>query len=415
MLRTRLALFVSITALATFASGQRKAPLDKRADRAIEAGLSWLVRHQGADGSWSGKTMKKACRDQQQCSDGGDEERDIYGEGLTALAVLVFLREGVSPTSTRAFVDPLDGQTYVGGEVVTRGLAWLKEARNADGSFARYQTFLYNHCLATLAFTEAARATKDPALAEIAQHGLRFLEGAQKPAPDGEGLWGWRYAPRQTIEAEKTKLGEAKYKEQLYDADSSVTGWAALVLHAGREAGLDVHDENVAGARRFLDVMTRLDGKVGYLDAERAGMKVEGERDSYDYHSGTLSSLGIHVHVLAGTDRKHVFFQRASTELLEDLPRVSSSQKSIDYYYWYQGTLALDALQRTPKGKYVKQKSYLPWFTATAEALVGLASTDEKSCARGGWLVHDRWCHTGGPVYATTFAVLTLQLCRATL
>ncbi|MBI5432534.1 MAG: hypothetical protein HZA52_06870 [Planctomycetes bacterium] len=414
-MKLRIAVLVALALLVTPGFAQTKPPLSSRAEKAIDAGCFWLLRHQGADGSWSALSLKETCDGAVGCDLGKDEKRDIYGEGLTALAALVLLREGVKPGSTKKLVDPLDRTTYVDGEALTKALAWLAKTQAEDGSFGRSRPFLYNHSLATLVFAEAARITKDPGYADAAQKGLAYLEGAQKPNPNGEGLWGWRYASRQDIEARKATLTSAKYAEELKDADTSVTGWASLALHAGRDAGLVVHDENIAGAARFLDAMTRLDGKVGYVDAEQAGMKVLGERDSYDYHPGTLSALGIHVHLLAGTDRKHVFFQRASDELFADLPRVDGSKKSVDYYYWYQGTLALDDLQHTAKGKFAKNKAYRPWYTATAESLLELASAEEKSCSRGGWIVHDRWCYTGGPTYATTFALLTLQLCRAAL
>jgi len=34
----------------------------------------------------------------------------------------------------------------------------------------------------------------------------------------------------------------------------------------------------------------------------------------------------------------------------------------------------------------------------------------ERACSNGGWLVPDRWCYAGGPIYATALNVLTLEV-----
>jgi hypothetical protein len=44
------------------------------------------------------------------------------------------------------------------------------------------------------------------------------------------------------------------------------------------------------------------------------------------------------------------------------------------------------------------------------EALTSSQSHSAKTCQDGGWLAPDRWCHAGGPIYATAINVLTAEV-----
>ena len=89
---------------------------------------------------------------------------------------------------------------------------------------------------------------------------------------------------------------------------------------------------------------------------------------------------------------------------------MSKDGLSVDYYYWYYASLALnqvdgpDAPKRT--GRY-----WPPWNKAMADAVVGLQSKEKRSCTSGGWMAPDRWSlDHGGPLYATALNVLTLEV-----
>ena len=102
------------------------------------------------------------------------------------------------------------------------------------------------------------------------------------------------------------------------------------------------------------------------------------------------------------------FLEKAAQSIIKDLPEVSKDKLSIDYYYWYCGSVALDQLDgpdSTNKGG----KYWNPWNKALVEALMPLQDKTEEACSNGVWLIPDRWSFTGGPIYATAINVLTLE------
>ncbi len=193
---------------------------------------------------------------------------------------------------------------------------------------------------------------------------------------------------------------------------TSVTGWVVMALKSAQLSGLAVPREALDGAVDFTRWVTGKDGLVGYLDPSGAGNKVTGHGDQFDYHVGTLSALGMLIRTFTQHDITDPFLQSAAQRLTADLPAVSDDHLSIDYYYWYYGSLALMQYDgpdspRADHGRYWK-----PWNEAMIAALTGLQDTNAERdvCSRGGWLVPDRWSHAGGPIYSTALNVLTLEV-----
>src|SRR6185369_16735226 len=92
------------------------------------------------------------------------------------------------------------------GEVVLKGLRWLTEVQDEEGSFSKQEgEFMYDHAIATLAMAEAAWLSS-PFYRGPAQRGIDFLVKAQNPGR------AWRYSVRPG------------------DNDTSVTGWAVMAL-----------------------------------------------------------------------------------------------------------------------------------------------------------------------------------------
>src|SRR6185436_18188917 len=122
-----------------------------------------------------------------------------------------------------------------------KGLRWLKNRQNADGSFCHDRPYMYSEAIAGMALAEAYGLTQSSEWKEPAQRSMKFIQDAQRPSPKGEGFWGWRYASRQEIErfARGGKLDES-IKKELYDSDTSNTGWCTMALRAGQAAGLDI-------------------------------------------------------------------------------------------------------------------------------------------------------------------------------
>jgi hypothetical protein len=383
------------------------------AAKSIEGGLAWLARHQNPDGSWGGNSLMQRCQGERPCYDKRGDLSSHYDEGLTGLAVLCFLRGGMLASSAPKLVDPVSGKPVDAAAVVGSGLGWLKKMQKKSGSFCRTRAFLYNDAAATLAMVEAYAVTRDEGWKEAASKGVDFLQKAQRPNPGNDGLWGWRYASRQEIEKMKpvkpTEEREEAWDKELHDADVSATGWAVAVLATAADARLDVKEEALRGALDYLNFATKTNGLVGYDSSENAGAKVTGPFDEYDYHVATMSSIGVLIRLASSRDTTDTFYDLAVREMSKDLPQ-SGGGLTVDYYYWYHGTSAMNRLEGTEGPKKAKRKVAEPWNKAVLEALTATQDRTKDACSQGGWVTPDRWSlYAAGPVYSTAMGVLTLE------
>jgi len=387
-------------------------------ERAVLDGLRWLVRHQNEDGSWSPATLRERCDSDDPAYNPKKPYTNHYDTGLTGLALLCFLGAGFSHESKQVIVDTSMGKRYKIGDVVKKGLQWLVKSQNTDGSFSKDKVFMYNEALAAMAVTEAYGPTQARFWREPAQKAMNFIAGAQRPSPHGTGLWGWRYASRQEIEQFHRGAGsqDAELLKELYDADTSVTGWAIMALKSGILSGLDIPEEHMKGGAAFANHVTQLggDGKptgmVGYLDAKGAGAKVTGAYDHYIYHPASMSALGMCIRIFADHNPDDPFLKAGADQIIKDLPTISKDKLSLDYYYWYYASLALNQIDGPDAPK--KTNKYWPaWNKAMVDAVLELQDHKERNCTNGGWMDMDRWAFDhGGPLYTTAINVLTLEV-----
>ncbi len=374
-------------------------------------GLRWLVRHQNPDGSWGILSLKSICDTDKPCFDPKESYTEHADEGLTAMALLCFLGAGYSHESKQDLVDTARAKRYKIGEVVKNGLTWLVKRQNDQGYFSKDQVFMYNEALCALALTESYGLTQNRYWKDPAQKAINFLQRAQRPNPSGSGNWGWRYSSRQEIEAKYPggSLDETGKKE-LFDSDTSVTGWVVMALKSAIISGLQVDKNSMDGGLAFVKWCTANDGLVGYNDPKNAGLTVQGRGDDkFDYHATSMTSLGICIRIFCEHDPNDAFFEPAAQRLIKDLPTVDKDRRKIDYYYWYYGSMALNQLDG-PDSPRKSGKYWGPWNKAMVDAVIGLQDTQERSCNRGGWIQPDRWAYAGGPIYSTAINVLTLEV-----
>ncbi len=384
---------------------------NKQTEDVVLNGMRWLARHQNEDGSWGAVSLKSRCQPEHSCSQAQKSYVSSYDEGLTGLALLTFLGAGYGHDSEAFFKDPARGNKVVRvGPIVTAGLKWLVKHENSDGSFGQDRAFVYNQALATMALCEAYGLTQNRYWKEPAQKAVDYLQGAQRPNPSGQGMWGWRYASRQDIErAHGGDTLDSAYQKELYDADTSVTGWAVMALKSAKLSGLEVKDASLEGGLAFVKWVSTQDGQAGYLDAKTAGAKVQGPDDQFDYHASGMSALAMCVRAFTAHDADDPFLEMAAKRLVADLPRVSKDGLSVDYYYWYYGSLALNQFDG-PQSPRRSGKYWGPWNKAMVTAITEGQQKSTADCGHGGWLVPDRWCHSGGPIYATAINVLTMEV-----
>ena len=387
-----------------------------KTEEAVKQGLIWLVRHQQADGSWSADKMKLVCdvKDGKGacCADAKGEPSGTYNEGLTGLSLLAFLGQGFTHESKIFCVDTHRAKKTRFGEVIKKGLEWLKarQAAHPDGRFTD-DGQIYNESLATLAMCEAYGMTGHRAWKDSAQRGVDFLVKAQRLNPNGTGLWGWRYEPREWFESDAAKQAYPDEKERRltsHQADVSASAWVVMALKSAEISGLTVPHEAFQGAIDFTKWVTVKDRGVAYTDPLQVGRKLQGEGDEYAFHPTTLHALGMCIRTFAAKDIEDPVLEWSAKLLAGDLPAVSKDKLSIDYYYWYYGTLALNQFDgpASPKqnGKYWKA-----WDRALGETLLPMQD-ETKTCAKGSWPTPDRWSLVGGPIYRTAINVLTLEV-----
>ena len=155
---------------------------------------------------------------------------------------------------------------------VARGLKFLISQQGAKGEF---EGTLYIQGLATWTLCESARLTKDPAIKKQAQLAVDYIVWAQHKAG------GWRYAPRTP-------------------GDTSVTIWQMRALHSAKLAGLTVPKLTWKLAGQFLKSCEDPKGGYGYTRG---------------HATPTMTAAGLLGRIYLGTKPKEVSFQRGLARL----------------------------------------------------------------------------------------------------
>jgi hypothetical protein len=251
---------------------------NKASERAVEAGLEWLARHQQPDGSWTF---------QHGYDDPGVLECPT---GATGLALLAFLGAG---------------HTHRDGlyrSHVNEGLRYLKEVMvvSESGGWLRgtgHGTF-YVQAICAIALCEAYSMSKDPDLKRPAQLAVDFIVNAQDP-----GGGGWRY-----------RIHEA--------GDLSVVGWQLMALQSAKIAELSVPPRVITRATKFLKSV-EFEGGASY-----------GYRGAGDVRP-TMTAVGLLCRMYLGREQNH----RGMIRGMHRLEEMGPSQH--DMYFNYYATQAM--------------------------------------------------------------------------
>jgi hypothetical protein len=421
--------FVSRSAAGTSSSGSGPLGVPPkgatiRTEESVRKGLVWLGRHQMPDGSWSGARMHERCQPDGACmGDKKDVEiQPIFDEGLTGLSLLAFLGHGFGHDSKITLRDVVRQKKYITGEMVKNGLNYLRKRQDAhqDGRFTD-DGYMYDEALATLAMCEEYGITGQPIYKKYAQRGVDFLVKNQRLNPGGTGLWGWRYEPLawvQRIDDPKVKEAYPDEKERKalpYMSDISVTTWAVMALKSAELAGLTVPEESMKGAMDFVKYVTTKDGRVGYMDPLQVGRKVidvgDAEANKFDFHEGTLEALGMCCRTFIEKNVDDPVLAMSAARIVKDLPAVSKTKMSVDYYYWYYGTLALNQFDGPDNPKRAANgRDWKAWESELLDAITPLQDDTKGTCSSGSWPTPDRWSLAAGPIYRTAINVLTLEV-----
>jgi len=324
----------------------------------VHRGLAWLARSQSDDGKWDA--------DRHQ---GGA----MYDVGVTGLSLLAFLGAG--------YTDRGSNEQNPHARTVRLGLRFLIQSQDTAGCFGKRasHSFMYNHCLATLALTEAYAQTRNPRYKKPAVDGVNFILMARNP------YLAWRYVPRG---------GEN---------DTSVTAWAINALASAKHAGFDVDPDAWKGARQWVDKMTDPNfGQVGYNYPGGVAARPEGRQDKFPPEkTASMTAAGIWIRMLCGEDPAKSKPIRLGTNICQERPPVwNRDAGTIDMYYWFYGTLAMYQ---------VGGNAWRRWHTALFTAVSKSQRTGTPN-VDGSWDPAGVWGPEGGRVYSTALMTLCLQI-----
>jgi hypothetical protein len=177
-----------------------------------------------------------------------------------------------------------------------------------------------------------------------------------------------------------------------------------MALKSGVMAGLDVDKSAFRGAVDWIDKMTDPEfGKVGYQ--QRGGMpaRTTAMQDKFPAaNSEALTAVGVLTRIFAGAEAaKDTNIQKGADLMAKKLPKWDSDAGTIDFYYWYYGTLAMFQ---------VGGQHWTKWNGALKGSIIDHQRKETDRCEFGSWDPEDCWSPEGGRVYATTLNCLCMEV-----
>jgi len=355
---------------------------------AEELGLSWLVRHQSADGSWNPASFDENCvAGVTQCLATGSEWSSA---GATALAVLALQGSGSTDHA-----GPYS-QSVMGG------LKFLIENQKRSGAYANAQQIfgVSDHVLSTLAVLEAYVLTQKFRFKKSAQRALEHLITLQLSSggfpsthvtSETDDLAASQWAPLvlRLPRASPTALA------RLGQRDPVTSSWALLTLLMAREAQVSgTHD----------DALTRLLGSVRvasqgvYADWSVPTPQAEIDR------AATLMAMqwADPNKTFEGAQSRYESALWTFREMVYRSPVLDEND----------GMTRDPALQQTGVFWYFAAHVFHQW-SRSYPAESPLVSTQlSRGCTSGSWppAPTDDWPASGGTVASTALAILTLQV-----
>ena len=220
---------------------------------------------------------------------------------------------------------------------------------------------MYCHAMASLALCEAYALTGDPKLKAPVEKAVAFL--VRSKARDGLA---WRYAPGASM------------------GDTSILGWAVMVLKSAQEVGIPIPSNTKAGIVGWLKRVST--GPNDGLAKYQPGEKVTPTMTAEAWVCRQFLELG-------GPGPQ-------SNEAADYLLRNPPERVEYNLYYWYYGTLAM------------YQHGGEEWSRWNAQARDQIIRRQRvKGHAIGSWDPDDSQYGThGGRIYCTALATLSLEV-----
>ena len=350
--------------------GERKAEALERfggtveTERAVRMGLRYLASIQNPDGSWgSAQRMHRK-----------------YGEvyvGKTGLCVLAFLGAGHTPKSRTKY-----------SRNVQRALDLLVSTQDpVSGHFG--VTSAYSHGVATYAIAECYAMTHDASLLQPLREAVAHTLSQQhlRGRLHSRGGWGY-FSPR--------------LRPEDHYARASTSSWQIMGLESARRSGIQVPDEALARARRFL--LNMFDARRGWFYYTK-----EPSRLRMDWPTLPASTpASVFCLLLLGVDPDREAIERGLAYTVRRRPQRYGRASDDDFvlkaagnvYFWYYGSLACF---------FAGGDAWTRWNSALKRVLPRAQSAD------GSFRPIDPYAeyagdHAGDKSYTTAMCVLSLEV-----
>ena len=245
---------------------------------------------------------------QQQQADGSFGQQ--YPVAMTGLALLSFMGHCERPSSKEF------------GECVRKAIDFLVSVGESTGKLARGggNEWAYEHGIGTYALGEAYILTKEPKIAETFKKAITMIVYGQ--GSDG----GWMYGLNKAV-----------------PSDLSVSGWQVQALKTAHLSGLNINGVEDA-LKKSAENILRCRGP-------RGGFGYRGPEDKW-----SLSGVGVLVLQIVNKQRDKVVRQ-ALDFIIEDktLPKLNYDSADANLYAWYYSTQACFQYGGSAWGKWNRQ------------------------------------------------------------
>lgn len=323
-----------------------------------------------------------------------------------------------------------EGGTTMTEAAVARGLRWLANHQNEDGSWGIHDFQVAGKCncggqgnvggkaagtaLAMLPFLGAGQTHLAGKYKGTVSRGLRWLMKNQKDdgdlragANDHSGMYAHGQGTIVLCEAfamtgdEELRLPAQKAVDFVVQAqyqdggwryypgprqeagDTSVVGWQLMALQSARAANLTVPDETLGMAGLFLDGVSQRDGAL------------------YGYQRGSqptpaMTAEGLLCRMYLGWKKSNPALREGVTWLSDNhLPTL----REPNIYYWYYGTQSLHHFGGPEWDK---------WNLYVRDVLVD--SQETGGHVAGSWYPRDAHAGAGGRIYQTSLSICCLEV-----
>ncbi len=329
---------------------------------AVTAAADWLLRHQEETGGWDSDGFGARCK---ECDGKGQALNDV---GVTGLATLALIRAG---KLGEARADDALAKA-------SRYLVSIQDGESGCLGAKAGQHFMYGHMIGSLALGELQGRASDAERGKALEKAVAFIVRSRNPYK------GWRYSSPPDG-----------------DNDSSVTCFALLALESARKAGIGVDQAALDDGFKFLASMQDpASGRVGYMTTGSPSAREREDMERFPAEKvEALTAAALHARVAQGDRFDQDAAMRSGLERVSRTPpQWDPKAGSIDFYYWWHGTVALRA---------AGGPAWESWRKAVEAALLGRQAAEGHP--RGSFEPStDPWCDNGGRVYATAINLMTL-------